>query len=146
MPQWRTLVRVFTRSNGPFQLAAHFSRRCLVDIKTASAIRRLRLVSAPEAVSFILLLVCSVLKRTTDFNAVPVMGMVHGVLFVLYVLFWLDAWNRAKWSLGRAALFFVLSVLPTGGFFAERKLKREAESAVDAAIAARARQEGIVNA
>ncbi|MYW67663.1 DUF3817 domain-containing protein [Streptomyces sp. SID8379] len=117
-----------------------------MDIKTASAIRRLRLVSAPEAVSFILLLVCSVLKRTTDFNAVPVMGMVHGVLFVLYVLFWLDAWNRAKWSLGRAALFFVLSVLPTGGFFAERKLKREAESAVDAAIAARARQEGIVNA
>nr|WP_202539301.1 DUF3817 domain-containing protein [Streptomyces sp. SID8379] len=104
------------------------------------------MVSAPEAVSFILLLVCSVLKRTTDFNAVPVMGMVHGVLFVLYVLFWLDAWNRAKWSLGRAALFFVLSVLPTGGFFAERKLKREAESAVDAAIAARARQEGIVNA
>ena len=69
-----------------------------MDIKTASALRRLRLVSAPEAVSFLLLLVCSVLKRTTDFNAVPVMGMVHGVLFVLYVLFWADAWNRAKWS------------------------------------------------
>lgn len=117
-----------------------------MDIKTASALRRLRLVSAPEAVSFILLLVCSVLKRTTDFNAVPVMGMVHGVLFVLYVIFWLDAWNRAKWGFGRAAFYFVLSVLPTGGFFAERKLKREAESAVDAAIAARARQEGIVNA
>ncbi|MEU6848050.1 DUF3817 domain-containing protein [Streptomyces sp. NPDC046716] len=117
-----------------------------MDIKTASAIRRLRLVSAPEAVSFILLLICSVLKRTTDFNAVPVMGMVHGVLFVLYLVFWLDAWNRAKWSFGRAALYFVLSVLPTGGFFAERKLKRESESAVDAAIAARARQEGIVNA
>ncbi|GAA2318032.1 DUF3817 domain-containing protein [Streptomyces kunmingensis] len=117
-----------------------------MDIKTASALRRLRLVSAPEAVSFLLLLVCSVLKRTTDFNAVPVMGAVHGILFVLYVIFWLDAWNRAKWKFGRAALYFVLSVLPTGGFFAERKLKREAESAVDAAIAARARQEGIVNA
>ena len=92
-------------------------------MKTASALRRLRLVSAPEAVSFLLLLVCSVLKRTTDFNAVPVMGMVHGVLFVLYVLFWADAWNRAKWSLKTAALYFVLSVLPTGGFFAERKLR-----------------------
>ncbi|MFF8994978.1 DUF3817 domain-containing protein [Streptomyces sp. NPDC014983] len=114
-----------------------------MDIKTATAIRRLRLVSAPEAVSFIVLLVCSVLKRTTDFNAVPVMGAVHGVLFVLYVLFWADAWNRAKWSLGTAALYFVLSVLPTGGFFAERKLRREAEAAV---IAARARKEGVVNA
>ncbi|MGV9884346.1 DUF3817 domain-containing protein [Streptomyces sp. NPDC003006] len=114
-----------------------------MDIKTASALRRLRLVSAPEAVSFLLLLVCSVLKRTTEFNAVPAMGMIHGLLFVLYVLFWLDAWNRTKWDLKTGVLYFVLSVLPTGGFFAERKLKREAESAV---IASRACKEGIVNA
>jgi integral membrane protein len=114
-----------------------------VDIKTATALRRLRLVSAPEAVSFLILLVCSVLKRTTDFNAVPVMGAVHGVLFILYVIFWADAWNRAKWPLRTGLLYFVLSVLPTGGFFAERKLRREAE---DAVIAARARKEGVVNA
>ncbi|MFJ6572989.1 DUF3817 domain-containing protein [Streptomyces sp. NPDC091292] len=114
-----------------------------MDIKTASALRRLRLVSAPEAVSFLLLLVCSVLKRTTEFNAVPAMGAIHGILFILYVLFWADAWNRTKWSLRTAALYFVLSVLPTGGFFAERMLKREAESAV---IASRARKEGVVNA
>ncbi|CAM5573592.1 MULTISPECIES: DUF3817 domain-containing protein [Streptomyces] len=114
-----------------------------MDLKTASALRRLRLVSGPEAISFLLLLVCSVLKRTTDFNAVPVMGMVHGVLFVLYVIFWADAWNRAKWSFGTAAFYFVMSVLPTGGFFAERRLKREAESAV---IASRARREGVVGA
>jgi len=112
-----------------------------VDIKTATALRRLRLVSAPEAVSFLLLLVCSVLKRTTEFNAVPVMGAVHGLLFVLYVIFWADAWNRARWSAGTGVLYFVLSVLPTGGFFAERKLKREAE---DAVIASRARREGVV--
>ena len=114
-----------------------------MDIKTATALRRLRLVSAPEAVSFLVLLVCSVLKRTTDFNAVPVMGAIHGVLFILYVIFWADAWNRTKWDKKTAALYFVLSVLPTGGFFAERKLKREAE---DAVIASRARQEGVVNA
>ncbi|MET7383584.1 DUF3817 domain-containing protein [Streptomyces sp. NPDC005526] len=114
-----------------------------MDIKTATALRRLRLVSAPEAVSFLLLLCCSVLKRTTDFNAVPVMGAIHGLLFVLYVLFWADAWNRAKWPLRTAALYFVLSVLPTGGFFAERRLRREAE---DAVIASRARREGVVKA
>ncbi|MEW2612707.1 DUF3817 domain-containing protein [Streptomyces sp. NPDC047880] len=114
-----------------------------MDLKTATAIRRLRLVSAPEAISFLLLLVCSVLKRTTDFNAVPVMGAVHGALFVLYVIFWADAWNRAKWSLGTAALYFVLSVLPAGGFFAERRLRRETE---DAVIASRARKEGVVGA
>ncbi|WP_217131052.1 DUF3817 domain-containing protein [Streptomyces sp. AC558_RSS880] len=114
-----------------------------MDIKTASALRRLRLVSGPEAISFLLLLVCSVLKRTTDFNAVPVMGAIHGFLFVVYVLFWADAWNRAKWSLGTAAFYFLMSVLPTGGFFADRRLKREAE---DAVIASRARAEGAVKA
>jgi integral membrane protein len=114
-----------------------------VDLKTATALRRLRLVSAPEAVSFLLLLVCSVLKRTTDFNAVPVMGMVHGVLFILYVIFWADAWNRTKWPLRTGALYLDLSVLPTGGFFAERKLRRAAE---DEVIASRARKEGVVSA
>ncbi|MEJ8637509.1 DUF3817 domain-containing protein [Streptomyces sp. MS2.AVA.5] len=114
-----------------------------MDIKTASSLHRLRLVSAPEAISFLLLLVCSVLKRTTEFNAVPVMGAIHGVLFILYVLFWLDAWNRTKWDLKTAALYFALSVLPFGGFYAERKLRRAAD---DAVIASRARREDGVSA
>ncbi|MET7296074.1 DUF3817 domain-containing protein [Streptomyces griseoloalbus] len=114
-----------------------------MDIKTASALRRLRLVSGPEAISFLLLLVCAVLKRTTEFNAVPVMGAVHGFLFILYVLFWADAWNRAKWPLQTAAFYFAMSVLPAGGFFADRRLKREAE---DAVIASRARTEKVVGA
>ncbi|MGJ3560977.1 DUF3817 domain-containing protein [Streptomyces sp. INA 01156] len=114
-----------------------------MDLKTASALRRLRLVSAPEAISFLLLLVASVLKRTTEFNAVPALGAIHGFLFVVYVLFWADAWNRAKWSLKTAAFYFLMSVLPTGGFFAERRLKAEAE---DAVIASRARAKGVVGA
>ena len=136
-------ARLCARSQVAPPTTPNFPKVTPVDLKTASALRRLRLVSAPEAVSFLLLLVCSVLKRTTDFNAVPVMGMLHGVLFVLYVLFWADAWNRAKWSPKTAALYFVLSVLPTGGFFAERRLRREAE---DAVIASRARKEGVVSA
>ena len=106
--------------------------------KSVSALRRLRLSSVPEAISFLLLMVCSVLKRTSDFNAVPVMGAIHGILFILYVLFWLDAWNRVRWPFGKAALYFVLSVLPAGGFFAEKMLRREEEAGV---IAARARKE-----
>ncbi|MDK1474880.1 DUF3817 domain-containing protein [Streptomyces sp. 549] len=113
-----------------------------MDMTTASALRRLRLVSAPEAVSFLVLIVCSVLKRTTEFNAVPVVGMIHGVLFMIYILFWAIAWYFAKWSLKRAALYAVLSVLPAGGFWAERMLRQEVEAGV---IAARARQEGVVS-
>ena len=114
-------------------------------LKSVSALRRLRLTSTPEAVSFLLLLICSVLKRTTDFNAVPVMGAVHGLLFVLYVVFWADAWNRVRWPLGRAALYFVLSVLPTGGFFADRLLRREEEAGVIAVRARREQRGSVVN-
>ncbi|MFF3614728.1 DUF3817 domain-containing protein [Streptomyces sp. NPDC002580] len=114
-----------------------------MDMKTANALRRLRLVSAPEAVSFLLLMVCSVLKRTTEFNAVPVMGRVHAVLFILYLIFWALAWYRARWSVGTSALYFALSVLPAGGFFAERRLKGETE---DAVVASRASEVKVVNA
>jgi integral membrane protein len=89
------------------------------------AVHRLRLVSAPEAVSFLVLLVCSVLKRTNVFDAVGPMGLVHGLLFLLYVLLLADAWRKQNWDIRRGALLFVLSVLPTGGFFAERMLARE---------------------
>ncbi|WP_171166314.1 DUF3817 domain-containing protein [Streptomyces sp. I05A-00742] len=114
-----------------------------MDLKTASALRRLRLISAPEACSFLLLILCSLLKRTTDFNAVPAMGMVHGILFLIYVVFWVDAWNKAKWNARTGITYFALSVLPTGGFFADRMLRREAEASV---MAARARKEGVVGA
>ncbi|MFJ8043136.1 DUF3817 domain-containing protein [Kitasatospora sp. NPDC096147] len=91
----------------------------------SSAVHRLRLVSAPEGLSFILLLICSVLKRTTDFNAVPFMGAVHGALFVLYVVFLALAWQKQRWDAKRGIVLFVLSVLPFGGFAAERMLAKE---------------------
>jgi integral membrane protein len=94
-------------------------------VKTSPAVHRLRLVSGPEGLSFLILLVCSVLKRTTSFDAVPVMGPVHGVLFILYVVFLVIARQQQRWDAKRTWLLFLLSVLPTGGFFAERMLARE---------------------
>ncbi|WP_033285436.1 DUF3817 domain-containing protein [Streptomyces sp. NRRL F-525] len=116
-----------------------------MDIKTASAIRRLRLISVPEGISWLVLATCTVIKYTVD-SGVDVarwLGPIHGVLFILYVLFWLDAWNRTKWDRKTAAWYFAYSIIPGGGFVAERRLHRASQ---DAIIAARARQEGIVNA
>ncbi|MEH0575596.1 MULTISPECIES: DUF3817 domain-containing protein [Streptomyces] len=116
-----------------------------MDLKTASAIRRLRLISVPEGISWIILAVCTIIKYTitSSVDVARVLGPIHGVLFVLYVLFWADAWNRTKWSRRTAALYFAYSIIPGGGLIAERRLRRASE---DAVIAARARQEGIVNA
>ena len=114
-----------------------------VDIKTASSLHRLRLVSAPESHSDLHLLYSSEQKRTTDINAVPVKRANTGLLIILYVLLSLDACNRTRRSFGTAAVYFLCSVVPLGGFYAERRLKREAE---DAVIASRARTESAVEA
>jgi integral membrane protein len=90
-----------------------------------SAVHRLRLVSMPEGLSWVLLMIATVLKYTTSFNAVHVLGPIHGILFTFYVAFALIAWWKQGWSFRRAAWIMVLSVLPGGGFYAERLLAKE---------------------
>ena len=69
----------------------------------------LRLVALLETASFALLLVCSVLKRTTELDLVPVLGPIHGVLYVLLVVFVLDNLKRLRW-----APWFTLVMLTIG--------------------------------
>ena len=100
-----------------------------------SAAHRLRLVSMPEGLSFVLLLVCVVLKSTTSFNGVPVLGMTHGIIFIFYVLFALMAWYQQRWSFKRAVWMLLLSAIPFGGFYAERLLAREERQGYETAPA-----------
>ena len=58
----------------------------------------LRVVALLETVSFAVLLVGSVLKRTTDLDLVPVLGPLHGGLFVALVLLVLANLGRLRWS------------------------------------------------
>ncbi|AEN12427.1 MULTISPECIES: DUF3817 domain-containing protein [unclassified Streptomyces] len=116
-----------------------------MDIKTASALHRLRLISLPEALSFPALIIFgSVLSRVSDIDFLMMpLGALHGILFTIYVVFLLDVWVKTKWPLKRVALFFFLAVIPFGGLYGEKLLKRYE---ADGVIAARARAEGTVNA
>ncbi|WP_327114514.1 DUF3817 domain-containing protein [Streptomyces sp. NBC_01341] len=116
-----------------------------MDIKTASALHRLRLISLPEALSFPALLIFgSLLMRVSDIDfLMPPLGALHGILFTIYVIFLVDVWVKAKWPLKRVGLFFLLAVVPFGGLYGEKLLKRYE---ADGVIAARARAEGKVNA
>ena len=84
-------------------------------------------VSLAEGVSFLLLLgVAMPLKYAAGFPiAVSITGMVHGLLFIAYVVLALDGWRRQRWSIKRVAWVLVMSVLPTGAFFAERSVRAE---------------------
>ena len=49
-------------------------------------------------------------------------GMTHGILFMLYVLFLVWVAIQYKWSLGKTFLFFIASLLPFGTFYSNSKL------------------------
>ena len=73
------------------------------------SLRALRLVALLEGLSFAVLLVGSVLKRTTDTDLVPVLGPLHGGLYVALVVLVLDNLKRLRW-----APWFTLVMLTIG--------------------------------
>ena len=75
--------------------------RSLVDV--------LRVVALLESLSFAVLLVGSVLKRTTGPDLVPVLGPVHGALYVALVVLVLACLPRLRW-----APWFTLVMLTVG--------------------------------
>ena len=65
---------------------------------TADPLRLLRTVALVETISFFVLITSSVLKRTTSFNAVPVLGPIHGVLFLALAGLVVAHRSRLGWS------------------------------------------------
>ena len=89
------------------------------------SIKTFRYVALAEATSFLILLVFAVLKRTSDeAGGVQIMGPIHGVLFLAYVVIALAVRPAAGWT-GRQTLgVLVAAVLPFGGFVVDRWLAR----------------------
>ncbi|WP_437517590.1 DUF3817 domain-containing protein [Sorangium sp. So ce1099] len=92
-----------------------------------TALRQLRLVAILEGLSYLLLLFIAMpLKYLAGQPlAVRVVGSAHGLLFVLFLAALLRAAVARRWSLGRASLAFVSSVVPFGTFVFDRSLQRE---------------------
>jgi len=81
-----------------------------------------------EGLSYLLLLFIAMpLKYFADMPmSVRYVGMVHGVLFVAFVVFLFQGTVQYKWSIKKFALGFILSLLPFGTFYLEKTLKKEA--------------------
>lgn len=90
----------------------------------------MRAVGMLEAASFLVLLFVAVpLKYGWDMPlAVRVVGPIHGVLFLLFLVFLFQAKAEHGWSLLRMAGFFVAALLPFGPFVVDGKLRREDET------------------
>ena len=86
---------------------------------------RFRLISFIEGLSYLILLFIAMPIKYIGENPYPVkiVGMSHGVLFILFILALFLAKNRYKWNIGVTFQLFVYSLLPFGFLMIERVLK-----------------------
>jgi integral membrane protein len=108
-----------------------FAGACLRRVK--NPIPFLRQVARVEAISFLLLLfVAMPLKYFAGMPmAVRMVGLAHGLLFLVFCFALFRVMTRAKWPVGRGALIFVAALLPFGPFVVDRRM-REYEHEFDA--------------
>jgi integral membrane protein len=91
-----------------------------------SSIGRLRVIGFWEGVSFLVLLAIAMPLKyfAGEPGAVRVVGMAHGVLFILYVWAAIQAALEHGWTWKRTGLVLLASLLPAGPFVVEAKLLR----------------------
>ena len=92
-----------------------------------SSIGRLRIISIVEGVSFIVLLVVAMpMKYFWGMpDAVTVVGMVHGILFLLFCVALVNAVLVARWKLRPPLLIFLASLVPFAPLWVEHWLRRQ---------------------
>ncbi len=83
-------------------------------------IKTFRYVALTEATSFLALLVCSFAAR----DGVPILGPIHGMLFLAYVGLVLVLRTSARWDVRMTLLILAGAVLPFGGYVVDRWLAK----------------------
>lgn len=87
--------------------------------------RNFRITALAEATSFLALLAATYVKYGYDEPiGVQILGPVHGLLFVAYVLLALKLGPRMGWSVRTTVMVLVGAVLPFGGYVVDRWLVR----------------------
>jgi integral membrane protein len=90
-----------------------------------SVAKLLRAVSLLEGVSYLVLLGCVIAKYAFDAGGeggVPIMGPTHGTIFLVYAILVLIGREEQRWGTGQTVLALILSAVPFGGFYVERRM------------------------
>ena len=88
-----------------------------------NSLSRFRLVAFLEGCSFLLFAITMPLKYMMGLPKPNyIVGMVHGFLFLLYLVLLLQVSAEYKWPLKKIFLAFIASLIPFGTFYANKKL------------------------
>jgi len=81
-----------------------------------------RLIAFLEGLSYLLLMAAAIYKRThgNDYF-VKLIGMPHGILFILYIILAVILKSHYKWNTKTFSIVLIASILPFGTFYIEKK-------------------------
>jgi len=92
---------------------------------TNKNVQRFRIINTTEGYSYLaLLFVAMPLKYFFEIpEAVKIVGMLHGVLFISLLVLMIPAYMEAKWKFKCNILFFIASLIPFATFYTSKKIK-----------------------
>jgi integral membrane protein len=101
-------------------------------------LRNFKYVALIEATTFLLLLIASYVKRAGDQPlGVEILGPIHGLLFIAYVVMALAVRDHAGWNWKQTLLILLGAVLPFGGYVVDAWINRNNVEELRAEEAAR---------
>lgn len=82
-----------------------------------------RIISLLEGVSYLLLLFIATPIKYLQGNPeyVKILGMPHGILFMLYVVLAILIIKKMNWTLKTVGIVLVASIIPFGTFYIDKK-------------------------
>ncbi|MGW0732800.1 DUF3817 domain-containing protein [Streptomyces sp. NPDC002851] len=108
-----------------------------------SVLTRYRVMAYVTGVLLVLLTLGVIAKYLLSMDGAAdftrIVGIAHGWLYVLYLIFAFDLGSKAKMPVGRQLWVLVAGTIPTAAFIVERKLSRELEPLVTDGTAAPAK-------
>jgi len=90
-----------------------------------NSVKKFGYINTIEGYSYLLLLfVAMPMKYILGYPmAVKIVGMIHGILFIIFCMLLIKAWQDAKWSFSESLIFFIASLIPFGTFFTKNRIK-----------------------
>ena len=107
----------------------------------SSVLTRYRVMAYVTAVMLLILCACMVAKYGFDTgeDLTFAVSQIHGVLYIVYLVFAFDLGSKARWPFGKLLWVLVSGTIPTAAFFVERKVVRETLPLVNGAQPAAAK-------
>ncbi|MFF5182184.1 DUF3817 domain-containing protein [Streptomyces sp. NPDC000345] len=99
-----------------------------------SVLTRYRVMAYVTGVLLVLLTLGVIAKYVLDLDGADgftgAVGIAHGWLYVVYLVFAFDLGSKAKWPVAKQLWVLLAGTIPTAAFFVERRITHELEGRV----------------